>query len=152
MLKKIKNFQSKLSLHDCYWEMIFLYLQTQPVPNPISYYMHQSPEVFHKFETLSNHIVELIVPFLLFLPRPLRMVGGAIQILFQVCRMDFDIWPLRLIMKRKFKPWYSKFKQWYPTILPISAKRTTTFHLKSLNIEKTLTYYVGNPDPDLGQA
>ncbi|XP_063434753.1 lipase maturation factor 1-like [Mytilus trossulus] len=58
--------------------------ETQPVPNPISYFMHQSPEVFHKFETLTNHFVELVVPFLLFLPRRLCMVGGAIQILFQV--------------------------------------------------------------------
>lgn len=58
--------------------------ETQPVPNPISYYMHQSPEIFHKFETLSNHFVELVAPFLLFLPRPLRIIGGAIQILFQV--------------------------------------------------------------------
>ncbi|KAK7110005.1 lipase maturation factor 1-like [Littorina saxatilis] len=58
--------------------------ETQPVPNPMSYYMHQSPEIWHKFETLSNHFVELIVPFLLFMPRPFCMAGGAIQIFFQV--------------------------------------------------------------------
>ena len=58
--------------------------ETQPVPNPISYYMHQSPEFFHKFETLTNHFVELIAPFLIFMPRFLRMSGGFIQIMFQV--------------------------------------------------------------------
>ncbi|KXJ05572.1 Lipase maturation factor 1, partial [Exaiptasia diaphana] len=58
--------------------------ETQPVPNPISYYLHQSPEIFHKFETLSNHFVELAAPFLLFLPRPFRITGGIIQIAFQV--------------------------------------------------------------------
>ncbi|KAK3606108.1 hypothetical protein CHS0354_006472 [Potamilus streckersoni] len=58
--------------------------ETQPVPNPMSYYMHQSPEVFHKFETLSNHFIELIAPFMLFMPRPFRMIGGGLQILFQV--------------------------------------------------------------------
>ncbi|KAK7498343.1 hypothetical protein BaRGS_00010297 [Batillaria attramentaria] len=58
--------------------------ETQPVPNPMSYYMHQSPEMWHKFETLSNHFVELVAPFLLVLPRPFCMAGGAIQILFQV--------------------------------------------------------------------
>ncbi|XP_048575813.1 lipase maturation factor 1 isoform X2 [Nematostella vectensis] len=58
--------------------------ETQPVPNPISYYMHHSPELFHKFETLVNHFVELVAPFLLFLPRPLRIWGGLIQIAFQV--------------------------------------------------------------------
>ena len=34
------------------------------------------------------------------------------------------------IMKRKFKRWWS-------TILPISTKQTTTFHLKLLNTKKT---------------
>lgn len=61
-----------------------LYVQTQPVPNPISYFMHQSPEIFHKFETLTNHFVELVVPWFLIGPRRLCMIGGTIQILFQV--------------------------------------------------------------------
>ncbi|KAL3967369.1 vang-like [Sarotherodon galilaeus] len=58
--------------------------ETQPVPNPMSYYMHCSPWWFHRFETLSNHFVELIVPFFTFLGRRMCMVNGAIQILFQV--------------------------------------------------------------------
>nr|XP_022337008.1 lipase maturation factor 1-like [Crassostrea virginica] len=58
--------------------------ETQPVPNPISYFMHQSPEIFHKFETLTNHFVELVAPWFLLGPRRLCMIGGAIQILFQV--------------------------------------------------------------------
>ena len=58
--------------------------QTQPVPNPISYYLHQSPPLLHQLETLSNHAVELVAPFLLFLPRPFRLLGGLTQILFQV--------------------------------------------------------------------
>ncbi|XP_018541042.1 lipase maturation factor 1 isoform X2 [Lates calcarifer] len=58
--------------------------ETQPVPNPLSYYMHRSPWWFHRFETLSNHFIELIVPFFTFLGRRMCMVNGAIQILFQV--------------------------------------------------------------------
>ena len=51
----------------------------------MSYYMHQSPELMHKFETLSNHIIELVVPIFILLPwRPTRMMAGALQILFQV--------------------------------------------------------------------
>ena len=46
--------------------------------------MHHSPEFWHQFETLTNHFVELIAPFLLFMPRSFCMVGGAFQILFQV--------------------------------------------------------------------
>lgn len=60
------------------------FLQTQPVPNPVSYFMHQSPEIFHKFETLMNHFVELVVPFFILLTRPFRIWCGILQILFQV--------------------------------------------------------------------
>ncbi|RXN31295.1 lipase maturation factor 1 [Labeo rohita] len=47
---------------------------TQPVPNPISYYLHRSPWWFHRFETLSNHFIELIVPFFTFMGRRMCMV------------------------------------------------------------------------------
>lgn len=60
------------------------YTQTQPVPNPMSYYMHHFPWWFHRFETLSNHLIELVFPFFTFLGRRMCMVNGAIQILFQV--------------------------------------------------------------------
>lgn len=58
--------------------------ETQPVPNPMSYYMHRSPWWFHRFETFSNHFIELIAPFFTFFGRRMCMVNGAIQILFQV--------------------------------------------------------------------
>ncbi|XP_054454816.1 lipase maturation factor 1 [Anoplopoma fimbria] len=58
--------------------------ETQPVPNPMSYYMHRSPWWFHRFETFSNHLIELIFPLFTFLGRRMCMVNGAIQILFQV--------------------------------------------------------------------
>ncbi|XP_056221146.1 lipase maturation factor 1 isoform X1 [Seriola aureovittata] len=58
--------------------------ETQPVPNPMSYYMHRSPWWFHRFETLSNHFIELIVPLFTFLGRRMCMVNGALQILFQM--------------------------------------------------------------------
>ena len=52
-----------------------------------SYYLHQSPLAVHKFETLSNHFIELVAPILLLLPdrfRKLRIIGGIIQIVFQL--------------------------------------------------------------------
>ncbi len=59
--------------------------KTQPVPNPISYYMHKEPAIFHKFEVLVNHFVELIAPVFCIIPiRPVRIAGGIIQIVFQV--------------------------------------------------------------------
>ncbi|XP_067286055.1 lipase maturation factor 1 [Pseudorasbora parva] len=58
--------------------------ETQPVPNPMSYYMHHWPWWFHRFETLSNHFIELILPFFTFMGRRMCLVNGVLQILFQV--------------------------------------------------------------------
>lgn len=59
--------------------------ETQPIPNPISYYFHQTPVRFHQFEVLINHFIELIAPFFCFGPwRTLRHIGGTLQILFQI--------------------------------------------------------------------
>ncbi|XP_072312519.1 lipase maturation factor 1 isoform X2 [Eucyclogobius newberryi] len=58
--------------------------ETQPVPNPMSYYLHHTPWWFHQFETLSNHFIELIVPFFIFMGRRMCIVNGTLQILFQV--------------------------------------------------------------------
>uniref|UniRef100_A0A8C7NQG1 Lipase maturation factor n=1 Tax=Oncorhynchus mykiss TaxID=8022 RepID=A0A8C7NQG1_ONCMY len=57
-------------------------LQTQPVPNSMSYYIHQSPCWFHLFEVLSNHFVVLVILLFTFLGR--CMVNGMLQIVFQV--------------------------------------------------------------------
>ncbi|XP_067911959.1 lipase maturation factor 1 isoform X1 [Heterodontus francisci] len=57
--------------------------ETQPVPNPIAYYMHRSPLWFHSFEVVTNHFVELIVPFFLFIGRRMCVIHGILQILFQ---------------------------------------------------------------------
>ncbi|XP_057343752.1 lipase maturation factor 1 isoform X4 [Manis pentadactyla] len=57
--------------------------ETQPVPNPMAYFLHHCPWWVHRFETLSNHVLELLVPFLIFLGRRMRILHGALQLLFQ---------------------------------------------------------------------
>jgi len=57
--------------------------QTQPVPNPIAFYLHKSPEIIHKFEVLGNHFVELIAPIFIILPfRKLRIFSSLSVIFF----------------------------------------------------------------------
>ncbi|CAN8000073.1 unnamed protein product [Ixodes pacificus] len=58
--------------------------ETQPVPSPVSYCLHQSPAVIHAMEVLGNHFIELIVPWFLFFTRPFRLACGTVQFLFQV--------------------------------------------------------------------
>jgi hypothetical protein len=56
---------------------------TQPMPNPLSIYMHALPHWFHQFEVLCNHLVELVLPwFILIGWRPLRVIGATLSILY----------------------------------------------------------------------
>ena len=57
--------------------------ETQPMPNPLSWFFHWSPEWFHKSGVLFNHFAELVVPFAYFLPQPLCSIAGVITIQFQ---------------------------------------------------------------------
>ena len=57
--------------------------ETQPIPNPLSWYFHHGPEWTRKGGVLFNHFAELIVPFGYFLPQPIAGVAGALTIVFQ---------------------------------------------------------------------
>jgi hypothetical protein len=62
--------------------MLYHY-ETQPLPNPLSFYLHQMPAWFHRGEVLFNHFVELVVPWFVFGPRRLRHAAGAFLVAFQ---------------------------------------------------------------------
>jgi predicted DCC family thiol-disulfide oxidoreductase YuxK len=57
---------------------------TQPIPNPIAWYVHQLPAWFHQFSVASMLFIELVVPFLFFAPRRLRFIGGLLTIGLQL--------------------------------------------------------------------
>jgi Lipase maturation factor len=76
----------KLRGDDCWRDLTCMYYhyETQPIPNPISRYLHLLPHWFHKLEVLWNHLVELIVPWFSFGPRRVRHVAGVLLVVFQV--------------------------------------------------------------------
>jgi hypothetical protein len=57
--------------------------ETQPMPNPLSWYFHRLPKPLHRIEVLGNHVAQLIVPFGLFAPEPVSTVAAAFIILTQ---------------------------------------------------------------------
>jgi hypothetical protein len=63
---------------------LYYHYETQPIPNPISRYLHFAPAWFHKIETAWNHFVELIVPWFSFGPRHARHVAGVLLVSFQI--------------------------------------------------------------------
>jgi hypothetical protein len=49
--------------------------ETQPLPSRFSWWFHHLPAPLHRAEVAANHVTQLVVPFLLFLPQP--FAGGA---------------------------------------------------------------------------
>jgi hypothetical protein len=62
--------------------LVFHY-ETQPNPNPLSWYFFQLPVWFHQLEVLGNHLVELVAPLFVFGPRRARLCAGVAIIAFQ---------------------------------------------------------------------
>jgi hypothetical protein len=60
------------------------FFETQPMPNPLSWYLHHLPRTFLHGGVAFNHFVELVVPFGLFLPQPYAGVAGILTIVFQL--------------------------------------------------------------------
>ena len=79
----------KIRGDDCWRDLTCLdyHYETQPMPNPLSWYAHHLPDRFHRLEVLGNHAVELAVPFLYFAPQPYAAVGGAATVGFQAWLM-----------------------------------------------------------------
>jgi hypothetical protein len=75
----------KIRGDDCWRELTCLdyHYETQPMPNPVSWFAHHLPDRFHRLETLGNHVIELAVPFLYFAPQPVAAVAGLMTVGFQ---------------------------------------------------------------------
>ena len=59
--------------------------ETQPIPNPLSWWLHARPPWFHVVGVAFNHLVELIVPFFVVRPAPrCARCAGLFLIAFQV--------------------------------------------------------------------
>jgi hypothetical protein len=76
----------KIRGDECWRDLTCLvyHYETQPLPNPLSWLLHQAPRWLHQGGVLFNHFVELVVPFGLFGPRRVRLVAGLLQAAFQL--------------------------------------------------------------------
>ncbi|HWF08345.1 MAG TPA: lipase maturation factor family protein [Bryobacteraceae bacterium] len=75
----------KLRGDPCWRDLTCLnyHYQTQPMPNPLSWYFHWAPQWTHTGGVLFNHFSELIVPFGYLLPQPIGSIAAIITIVFQ---------------------------------------------------------------------
>lgn len=71
---------------DSCWKKLtcmFYHHETQPLPNPISRFVHKLPKTLHKTETLGNHFIQLIAVWGLFLPQPVATISALLIIFSQ---------------------------------------------------------------------
>jgi hypothetical protein len=75
----------KMRGDDCWRDLTCMdvHYETQPMPNPLSWYAHHLPDRFHRLEVLGNHVVELAIPFLYFAPQPFAAIAGLLTVGFQ---------------------------------------------------------------------
>jgi hypothetical protein len=76
----------KLRSDPCWRDLtcLFYHYETQPLPNPLSWYLHHSPRWAHKAGVLFTHFAQLVVPWFYFAPAPLCYLAGGLTILFQI--------------------------------------------------------------------
>ncbi len=63
---------------------LMVHYQTQPIPNPLSWYAHHLPEWFQKASCIAMYLIEIGLPFLVFAPRRIRFMAGAGFVLLMI--------------------------------------------------------------------
>ena len=69
--------------HDSCWRdltCLYFHYETQPLPNPLSWYFHRLPKSSHRFGVLFSHFVQVVAPFGLFAPQPIASVAAGLCI------------------------------------------------------------------------
>src|SRR5712664_1774214 len=69
----------------CWRDLTCLYYhhETQPMPNPLSWYFHHLPKPLHRAEVLGNHFAQLLVPWFLFFPQPIASLAALVIVVTQ---------------------------------------------------------------------
>jgi hypothetical protein len=75
----------KLRGDRCWRNLTCLYYhhETQPMPNPSSWFFHRLPKPIHRLEVVGNHVAQLVIPFGLFAPQPFAGIAALAVIVHQ---------------------------------------------------------------------
>lgn len=58
--------------------------ETQPLPNPLSWFFHHLPRSLHRAEAAGNFVAQLVLPWGLFLPQPIAAIAALLMIVTQL--------------------------------------------------------------------
>ena len=77
----------KLASGDTSWHnltTLTFHYETQPLPTPLAWYAHQLPEWIHVSSCATMFVIELLIPFFIFMPRRFRMISYWAITMFMV--------------------------------------------------------------------
>jgi hypothetical protein len=118
----------KLRHDPCWRELTCLdyHFETQPLPNPLSWYFHHLPVPVLKGGVWFNHFVEVIAPFGLFGPQPVAAAAGILFVVHQVLlivsgNFAFLNWLTIVLCVTAFS---DRFLKWIPVNAPAAALPT----------------------------
>jgi predicted DCC family thiol-disulfide oxidoreductase YuxK len=77
----------KLLTHDPSWAQLTAlnhHYETQPLPTPLAWYAHLLPDWFQQLSVLSMFGIELVLPWLILMPRRLRFVAAWGFLILQI--------------------------------------------------------------------
>ena len=57
--------------------------ETQPMPNPLSWFFHHLPRPLHRVEVVGNHFAQLVAPIGLAFPQPISDAAGLVIVVTQ---------------------------------------------------------------------
>ena len=169
---------SKLVMGDPAWlgmTALIYYFETQPLPHVGAWYFHNLPEILLIAATVLVLIIEIIVPFMMFLPRKYRLIAAWITLGFQLliiftsnhnwfnflsialCLFLFDDKAVRRIIPGGVERWltmsWSQRLQNRPSIVSISSKYLLAVVLVVgglLSIQRMVTHQSLGRYSDLG--
>ena len=73
--------------HDSCWRdltCLYYHYETQPLPNPLSWYFHRLPKSMHRLGILFSHFLQIVCPFGLFAPQPVASVAAGLCVTQQL--------------------------------------------------------------------
>lgn len=73
--------------HDRCWRdltCLYFHYETQPLPNPLSWYFHRLPKTMHRISVLFSHFVQVLAPFFFFAPQPYASIAAALTMSQQI--------------------------------------------------------------------
>jgi hypothetical protein len=120
----------KLRGDPCWRDLTCLdyFYETQPIPNPLSWYFHWLPHGILRAGVVFNHVAEVVVPFAYFAPQPVASIAGLVTIAFQLVliaggNLSWLNWAgIALAIPTLDDRWFS----WLPIARPTLAQQTAS--------------------------